>query len=319
MARENLSQAEQNRKEVSPDEKLPEISWGTRKEGHYTAYSSEDRSAIYYIFTDGKVGLSNARGEEIKLVNESTEEGRKALLNAYALESRYSQILDARDKLAKKLAEGDPVKERIFTNAIAGAEGSVPEPEKIINGIELYNVGGNATHEALLGVKDGRVYFLCNGPEIYLLPDTEIDKTGLTVETWIDDMIEIIISELYERSLNDNFLARLGGMSDKKFSIHDEDNNEFEASFERLKAVFGKRIREVVEPLIRKYADLSRRSSISNSDNHIVIDLGNGETIRLFLHRMPEDVTDRDSIYIGRGESFPIKTPEVPPVDKKAN
>ncbi|MDF1497366.1 MAG: hypothetical protein P1P90_04885 [Patescibacteria group bacterium] len=85
------------------------------------------------------------------------------------------EISEARDVYTRELAEGDEVLAYILRCALDYGRGQIEDPE-VQDGITLYKVGRNASHEFFLGFKDGKLYKAAFCPDV--------DENGKLYEGW---------------------------------------------------------------------------------------------------------------------------------------
>ena len=285
---------------VEPTSKLTWSVTGLSDEGEdYVGYQGEN-GVYYLIFKGGRVATTDdVYSREKIFANPGTPDGQRIIAEGRGLEARDQAIHDLRYEKAKQLAGGEPVLERILGAAIEQANGGDPRPY-VIDGVKLFSVGGNASHIAYLGVKDGRVYRFSAGSEIYVLPE----NVGTDID--LDLMLNKAISAI-SREWRYNEITFGDGQS----SEDDNEASDYEAHGRRADQMIaeftnthGPAIRGILKPRLKKFI---ATGELTPKDNRIIIPLHDGKSITVYLKRLLHDVTDQDSVYVGRGTALRLK------------
>jgi hypothetical protein len=311
---------------VSPEEDLPLVGVGDDFDGRRYEVYQEAEGVYFWIYADGQISTSvNRYGSDGVPVDRYTAEGQALMVKAYELKGRQAQILEARRQLAKSLAEGDSIKEKILAKALFFSGGKIPQPDRTIDGIPMYKVGGNASHDALLGTANGRLYLFSAGDETYLIYDKD---AGLDVDELIENALnecvfkdEVLMQYVIKDDITNAFVEGFKSGKDTPKTEQDQaaELDAYIARKEEVMARYRSRFDAVLRPIIEEYLQSGR---IPDNGNQIVIPRENEDEPPFLVYLTQElvDVTDEPSIYVGRGDSFSLaEEPLSPSVSTESN
>lgn len=135
----------------------------------------EYQGEYYYVARSGKVYVE-ARTEDEFAFNRVKDKGIVAAICKMMEEDSFSDHV--RDALAETLSSGDSLLRQVLRIHIEYNGGQVSSYPFVKEGIRLYRVGRNASHEFYLGVKDGKMYRYSFGEESYDCVSGETSYAG---------------------------------------------------------------------------------------------------------------------------------------------
>lgn len=283
-------------KEVLPTDSISCFGYGSDEHGNYSSYTDGARN--YYLYENGKIGVGDRHTYEPNLVDPDTEEGKALRAEAQRLAKLDDDIHEARRKYAQELAKGDPLLADVLTYAVEMSGGSHPAAQTI-DGVSMYKVGGNSSHDALLGVKDGRLFLASSGSENYLLPESL--EPGDNADTIMASAIYGLTDEWINHLSYEERARLLGIQYDYEavpdFRIGSEQDIQLESIFEEK---YGAMIREKLRPIVEAYL----KSGSIPTESRVVTFKLDGDSHHVYVKRGIEDVTDVDKVYIGRCSVF---------------
>jgi len=128
--------------------------------GSYPVAGTDERVAgDLYGIDDKKFLLTNERRPRVYVENDNRFVGQDEELyqKVLAMEQHDYDVAKARDKYAVELAKGDEVLVLVYRYALEYGNGQIEDPMER-DGVTLYKVGRNASHDFYLGSKDGKLY-----------------------------------------------------------------------------------------------------------------------------------------------------------------